>query len=67
MIFDDWFVWTWLVLCLISTAYVFVDNFVRGNPEMAVTRARKVAAALPHPSSHDQRTTSKRTAPADSR
>jgi hypothetical protein len=38
MIFDDWFVWTWLALCLLSTAYVFVDNFVGGNPEMTVMR-----------------------------
>lgn len=38
MILDDSFVWAWLALCLVSTAYVAWDNFGRGNPETAVMR-----------------------------
>jgi hypothetical protein len=38
MIYDDWFVWAWIAIALLSTVYVFVDNFVVGNPEMAVMK-----------------------------
>lgn len=39
VILDDSWVWFWLVLCALSTAYVAWDNFGRGNPEPAVMRA----------------------------
>ena len=38
MVLDDYIVWSWLALALVSTAYVFWDNFVRGNPEATVMR-----------------------------
>jgi FtsP/CotA-like multicopper oxidase with cupredoxin domain len=38
MILDAWFVWLWLALAAVSTAYVAWDNFVGKNPEMKVMR-----------------------------
>ena len=38
MILDDSWVLGWLALALASTAYVFWDNFIRGNPETTVMR-----------------------------
>ena len=38
MILDDSWVLAWLALALASTAYVFWDNFIRGNPETTVMR-----------------------------
>jgi manganese oxidase len=46
MVLDDQIVWAWFTIALISTIYVFWDNFVRGNPETAVMRWGWVLATL---------------------